>query len=112
MIGGVGLTGILVQQGARGGLVGGTCPRVAGGGSGAGCVLVLSRPGAGSAPAGSRAVSRASVSLRIPPRQGRFLLVGTQVAQRIKNNPSRNWHLRFPDTPVTPPWGDLGPLCP
>lgn len=57
MIGGVGLTGILVQQGARGGLVGGTCPRVAGGGSGAGCVLVLSRPGTGSAPAGSRAVS-------------------------------------------------------
>ena len=46
MIGGMGLTGILVQQGACGRLAGGARPRVAGGGPGAGRVLVLSWPGA------------------------------------------------------------------
>ena len=60
--------------------------------------LVLSWPGTCLASARSRAALRASVSLRILPRRGHFPQVGRRMGQLIKNNLSRNWRLRFPDT--------------
>lgn len=60
--------------------------------------LVLSWPGTRLAPARSCAALRASVSLRILRRRGHSPQVGRRMGQLIKNNLSRNWRLRFPDT--------------